>query len=261
MILVIGGIVEARHLCERLNRTCPVTLSVATAYGAQLAEQGNYPVICGKKDAAGFRELIRELDAALVIDCSHPFAQEVSREIGEASRMEEVPLLRYVRRSDPYEGRRIHSVDNFPEAARLAAELCGDRMVFLTVGTNQLGNFTAVLPPHRLVARVLDQPASREQCRACGIPENQVLAKCGTFTLEENLEDFRRFPVGAVVSKDSGAQGGTPEKIAAAEQLGLPTILIVPPRYEGTFFESLDEVEKAALALLEDIREQGRSAL
>ena len=42
--------------------------------------------------------------------------------------------------------------------------------------------------------------------------------KCGPFSKRKNLIDFSKYPVGVVVSKDSGTAGGTAEKIEAAEE-------------------------------------------
>ena len=80
-IFVLGGILEARQLCERLSGSFAVTLSVATAYGAALAEGSGFRVLCGKQDAAGFAALFESEQTDLAVDCSHPFAEAASREL------------------------------------------------------------------------------------------------------------------------------------------------------------------------------------
>lgn len=59
MVLVIGGISEAKVLCERLSEKYETTLSVATEYGAEFAKNGRYRVVCGKKSAEDFQRLLR----------------------------------------------------------------------------------------------------------------------------------------------------------------------------------------------------------
>ena len=242
MILVIGGISEARILCKRLSETYQVTLSMATEYGAELAADSRYTILCGNKDAEDFRQLLQDGRYKLAIDCSHPFAENVSREIAAACEQTGTPLLRYRRKEVSYPGQHIVRVFSFQEAVEKAKELCGDKKVFLSTGSNHLADFAAAISPEQLVARVLDRPASLEICKANGVPDVQVIAKCGPFSKEENLADFSRYPVGVVVSKDSGAAGGTAEKIEAAEELGISTVLICSPVYEGVSYDSLDAI-------------------
>lgn len=250
MVLVIGGISEAKVLCERLSEKYETTLSVATEYGAELAKNGRYRVVCGKKSAEDFQRLLHSDRFDLVIDCSHPFAENVSREIETACKAINIPMLRYKRKPTEYQGEHIVRVTGFPEAIQKAKELCGDKMVFLATGSNHLADFAAQISADKLVARVLDQPASLAICKENGIPDRQVIAKCGPFSKEENLTDFSKYPIGVVVSKDSGAAGGTAEKIEAAEELNLATVLICPPVYHGICYDSLDAVYEQAQTIL-----------
>ena len=250
MILVIGGISEAKALCERLSEKYETTLSVATEYGAELVKGGSYRVVYGKKSAEDFQQLLGSERFSLVIDCSHPFAENVSREIETACKAVNIPILRYKRKSTEYQGEHIVRVTGFPEAIQKAKELRGDKMVFLATGSNHLADFAAQIPADKLVARVLNRQASLAICKENGIPDCQVVAKCGPFSKAENLIDFSKYPVGVVVSKDSGTAGGTAEKIEAAEELNLATVLICPPVYQGVCYDSLDAVYEQAQAIL-----------
>lgn len=244
MILMIGGITEAAILAKRLARKYRVLLSTATEYGAEMAEDSSYQTVWGKRDADGFADLIREWGAQLIVDCSHPFAEVVSAQIAEASRMTGIPLLRYCREQSTENG-IVRPAQNFAEAAQIAENLRGNKMVFSTVGSNHLAEIAAVIPPESIAARVLDRPESAEACQRAGIPPQQVLMARGPFSVEENLRDFGRFPVGVVLTKDSGAAGGTPEKLEAARRLGLPVVMVAPPQPMGEAYTSLDAVCQA----------------
>ncbi|MGI5894029.1 MAG: precorrin-6A reductase [Candidatus Merdivicinus sp.] len=247
MILLIGGITEATSLAEQLAKDYDVLLSVASPYGASLAQNSHYQTICGKRDAAGFVRLMEEYSIRLIVDCSHPFAEQVSKEVETAAQMSGIPLLRY-RRSltcDPQSDRAVLRVRTFSEAAHAARQICGDKLVFSSVGANHLPELAAIIPPEQIVARVLDRPESLEVCRKVGIPPQQILAKRGPFSVEENLHDFGQFSLGVLISKDSGSAGGTPEKLEAAACMNLPVILILPPHSSADAFSSLPELIRA----------------
>ena len=114
MELVIGGISEAKALCERLSEKYETTLSVATEYGAELVKGGSYRVVYGKKSAEDFQQLLGSERFSLVIDCSHPFAENVSREIETACKAVNIPILRYKRKSTGISRGAYCACDRFP---------------------------------------------------------------------------------------------------------------------------------------------------
>ncbi|WP_288405676.1 precorrin-6A/cobalt-precorrin-6A reductase, partial [uncultured Deinococcus sp.] len=62
-----------------------------------------------------------------------------------------------------------------------------------------------------------------------GVPPQNVSAMVGPFSHEFNVAQWRAWSVGAVVTKDSGAQGGLPAKLSAARELGVPLIVVRRP--------------------------------
>ena len=247
MILVIGGISEARELCARLAQREKVLLSVATAYGAKLASGKNFEIEIGRKNTADFLKLIQDRKVRLVIDCSHPFAEEVSRQIREAAAEAGVPLLCYRRKVPEYSYPRLIKVYQFSDAAKEAKRFCSTGKVFLATGSNHIAEFTKELSPDRIAVRVLDRQESADICLKSGIPQQQVITKRGPFTLSENLVDFNRFQADVLVTKESGSAGGTPEKIEAAEKLGIPVVLICPPSPPEHAFDSVEILYRAAM--------------
>ena len=246
MILVIGGITEAKELCKRLSKREHVLLSVATEYGAELAANGGFEIITGRKDTAEFQKLLDSRNIRLVIDCSHPFAENVSQQIRKAAQQADIPLLCYRRTMPEYAYQRIVKLYNFTDAIGKTKNLCRTGKVFLAIGSNHIPEFTEEILPNQLVARVLDRKASVDICLNSGIPKEQILAKRGPFSVQDNLSDFQRFSIDVVVTKESGAAGGTPEKVKAAELLGLPLVLVCPsvPAYD-----SVDALYRAAVSM------------
>jgi precorrin-6A/cobalt-precorrin-6A reductase len=59
-----------------------------------------------------------------------------------------------------------------------------------------------------------------------GIKSSNILAVQGPFSLEFNKAVFNQYHIEVVVTKDSGKSGGVPEKIQAAMETGIDTVVI-----------------------------------
>ena len=167
----------------------------------------------------------------VIVDASHPYAVNVSRNAMAACEKVKVPYVRYERpASDLPEYKNLHVAVDYEEAARLAAGL--GETIFLTTGSRQLGVFRAepLLQGKRLVARVLPEASVLEQCRNLGFLPKDIVAMQGPFSLELNQALYRAFQAEVVVLKNSGNPGGCAEKIAAAVALGLQVVLVDRPR-------------------------------
>ena len=62
-----------------------------------------------------------------------------------------------------------------------------------------------------------------------GLSPKQIVAMQGPFSQALNREMFRQYRADVIVTKNSGAIGGTDTKIAAAVELGLPVVVIDRP--------------------------------
>ena len=56
-----------------------------------------------------------------------------------------------------------------------------------------------------------------------------IIALQGPFTREFNREMFRQYGADVIITKNSGTIGGTDTKFSAADDLGLPVILVDKP--------------------------------
>ena len=89
-LLIFGGTTEGRVLAETLvNQGHRVTVSVATSLGAE--ELGGIPCTIweGRLEEAAMEDRVRAFE--LVIDATHPYAEEVSRYIRKACTKTGVP--------------------------------------------------------------------------------------------------------------------------------------------------------------------------
>lgn len=79
------------------------------------------------------------------------------------------------------------------------------------------------------------------------INPGHIFAMKGVASVELNVALARQCQAAAIVSKDSGPTGGVPQKLAAAQQLGIPLLLVDRPASElavGQVCRSLEDLEK-----------------
>lgn len=227
-ILLFGGTTEGKNLTEFLEeKKIPTLVCTATPYGAQVLPQDmkHVRVLSGRLDVPQMKKLFTALSPRLVIDATHPFAKEVSANIAAAAKKTGVRLIRVKREETP----EIPGAAYF-DSARDAAEFL-DRTegnILLTTGSKDLPVFTGqIRETERLYARVL--PHSAEAARKAGIAEDHILTGEGPFATEENVKHIEETQARFLVSKDSGKEGGLPEKVRAAERTGCALLVIRRP--------------------------------
>jgi precorrin-6A/cobalt-precorrin-6A reductase len=234
MILVLAGTQDGRELAACLQaHGFPVIVSVVSQYGKQLAEFENLNAAAQAFDVIGLYQYFHTKGIKLVVDATHPYAVNVSRNAIEASEKAGVYYLRYERAAVSLPNySKLYRATGFTEAADLAAEL--GHTVFLTTGSRQLKVFKAApkLKTHRLVARVLPDAGVIAACIKLGFTPKDIIAMQGPFSHELNAALYIAYQAEVIVSKNSGAIGGSDTKITAAMELGLPIVVIDRPHIE-----------------------------
>lgn len=236
--VIFGGTSEGRLLSHELAKAgADVTVSVASEYGAE--EQGLFEgvsVELGAKDEDEIFDMIK--DADLVIDATHPYAVIVTDNIRSAAERAGIERLRLLRDETPAEGEAdIRYARDAEDAARIAGEIGGS--VLLTTGSKDLKTYAEALDPELLFPRVLPVVSSIEACEAAGIPHRNIIAVQGPFSEELNKAVIRDYGTDVMITKDSGAAGGFPEKIRAAAECRIPVIVIMRPEEEGLGFDEI----------------------
>lgn len=230
MILVLAGTQDGRQLAAQLAKDYKVIVSVVSQYGRQLASESQVQAQEGILDTDGMLELLRRQQVELLVDASHPYAVNVSRNAMEACGNCGVAYLRYERPQaalPAYD--KLYKAPNYEMAAKQAMVL--GKVIFLTTGSRHLKVFKAAADPavHRLIARVLPEPGVLTECLELGFQPRDIVALQGPFSHELNKALFKEFGTEVVVSKNSGQIGGSDTKFSAARELGLPLVIIDRP--------------------------------
>jgi cobalt-precorrin 5A hydrolase/precorrin-3B C17-methyltransferase len=253
--LVLGGTTEGREVAARLiDDGFSVTVSVTREAGVFSVPKGAN-VLMGGRTAQDWAKLLSDQEAVAgllgVVDATHPFASEASREIAAACDGTGVPLCRFVRAGEAPEGAIM--VADLGRAVDQAIKLTSESdVIFLALGTNDLD---IVMPRIRksgrgVLARMLPTVHSIRQAERSGLSPREIVAVWGAGDADFNAALCREKNVSCIVSRESGAHGSVAEKAEAARRLGIPLVLIARPA-EPEGIESVDDFDR----LLEWCRE------
>ncbi|MHB8858126.1 MAG: precorrin-6A reductase [Thermoleophilia bacterium] len=239
-IYLIGGTTEANRAALRIEQEgYRVVVSVATPLGESVAAAMGLTTEAGRKDAAAMAQCATGLGAEAIIDCSHPFALEASRQAKKAAAIAALPCLRYSRPPMPdasgpgSTGATVIAVESF-EAAAAELKDMGSRAL-LTLGTRHLEPF--VEAGAEFTARVLPLPESIADCRRLGIDAADIIAAWPPFDIDFNRACLRHAGATILVTKDSGREGGIEQKGAAAAAEGAAIIFVKRPPDPGAIHD------------------------
>lgn len=221
-ILILGGTTEGRSLAEALageSDVAPVLSFAGRTQAPQLP-----PIafrIGGFGGIDGLIAYLRDNKTDLVIDATHPFAEQMSAHAKAACRATGIPLVLFSRPPwQAVEGDHWIEVESAVAAALALGE--NPQRVFLTLGRQQLAAFEAA-PTHDYLIRSIDPPVPMPR-----LPKHRLILSRGPFGFEEEVDLMRREKIDILVSKNSGGVA-TYAKIAAARSLGLLVIMMQPP--------------------------------
>ncbi|WP_101772501.1 precorrin-6A reductase [Peptostreptococcus faecalis] len=230
MILVLGGTSDSLKICDRLYEIgiSDFVLSVATDFGKELAESHAKFIINGKMDKKEMKKYIIENEVRQVIDATHPYAIDVSRNAMDACEETDIKYIRFERKSllenITYQGEYI--VDTIEEACGMVLSNEEWENVFIATGNKNLGTYVKLLKSRNIVTRVFPTSETLRNCEAIGLNADNIIAIKGPFNKEINVALLKHAKVDVVITKESGFAGGYLDKISACEELGIPVIVI-----------------------------------
>jgi precorrin-6Y C5,15-methyltransferase (decarboxylating) len=230
-IVLFAGTTEGRQIAEALkDQPVRLTVSVATEYGETLIEPAeNVRVLHGRKNEREIEALLGETGAKLLIDATHPYAVEVTKILKSVAEKTGTEYLRVLRDSEAADG--CVFVDDADAAVAYLNGRQGN--VLLTVGSKELARYTAVNEYRtRLFARILPVKESVDAAFSLGFSGKNLICMQGPFSEGLNAATLKAIDAAYLVTKDTGASGGFPEKIRAAKDCGVTPVVIRRPTEE-----------------------------
>ena len=162
--IVFAGTTEGYEICRFLSANkISILACVATEYGSHSLEAGDYLKIQAKRlDKQEMAELFHKEQPEFVLDATHPYATEVTKNIKSAALDAGISYIRVLRA----ESQSQNAV--YVETTEQAVEYLRDTegKIFLTTGSKELAAFTT-LPDYqeRIYARVLSLSSVVEACQ------------------------------------------------------------------------------------------------
>lgn len=219
--LILGGIADASQLAAEIARA---GIDAVYSYGGRTRAPADQPLptrIGGFGGVSGLADYVRREGITHVIDATHPFAAEMSRNAVEACAQTGTPLIALERAPwTRVPGDKWIEVGDVNAAVAALPE--APARVFLAIGRQHIAPFAA-RPQHIYTLRFVDPPDAPLPFAA------NVIVSRGPFTLDGELEMMRTRGIAWIVARNSGGDGAR-AKIDAARMLGLPVIMISRPR-------------------------------
>ncbi|MEM7318753.1 MAG: cobalt-precorrin-6A reductase [Pseudomonadota bacterium] len=219
-LLILGGTTEATALAKVIAQT---RLRATISYAGRVVSLRTQPMstrVGGFGGVDGLVRYIGEAGVTHIVDATHPFAAQMSRNAKAACDRTRTPLCALTR--PPWKARDGDDWQSVPDIDAAVAALSGPaRRVFLAVGRQQLAGFAAQ-PQHHYLLRLVDQSDG------IVLPKHAIEIARGPFTLAGDLDLMTRHRIEVVVTKNAGGTGAR-AKIDAARRLKLPVIMIDRP--------------------------------
>lgn len=246
-LLLFAGTKNGRDLALTLAQAGhQVHVSSATAYGdSLLTPHKGLTSSYGQLNIETIGALVVEHMAHCVIDSTHPYAIEISKNLIVVTKALGIRLLRYEREKAIREEEGQH-FSCMSSACQYLDQQIGP--VLFTTGVNELHHIVRWMDRERVYVRVLPVEASVTLAKASGINPSHVIALKPPFTLEQNITHIKEYKIKYLVTKDSGKEGNIDEKMEAVKEMGIK--LIVVDRPEIAFHHVCYTVEAIMEALI-----------
>ncbi len=227
-IWLIGGTSDSAEIASEIashHLRCIVTVTTPTAK-TLYPSSDDLTVKIGPLEAEAMVSLCEREAIVAIVDASHPYAVNVSRQAIALSRQQAIPYLRYERprllATSP-----IIQLDSFNTL--LQGDYLSGQRVLLTVGYKALPLFGAWQDRATLFARILPSVHSLEIASSAGFTSDRLIALRPPVSAVLEKALWQQWGITLVVTKASGKAGGEDVKQAVASQLGVSLLVVERP--------------------------------
>ena len=249
----MAGTSDAVKIIKQLDllEDTGIIATTTTKYGGELAlSAGANEVLVGCLGVDDMMKIIDQKKVNLLLDATHPFASEATKNAINAAQKSKIPYIRFERPTTNIEiYQNMYLVNDFEEASKTACELIegiDNGNVLHLAGVSTITPIINKIPPQSLVVRVLPAVYSIKKCLEMGIPSENIVAMQGIFSKEFNRSMMEEYKINVIITKESGESGGTRSKVEAASQLKIPVVMVkrpeIPSLENAITFSDIDEL-------------------
>lgn len=216
-ILILGGTKEAAKLAGQLvEEGHDVTSSLAGRTKEPAPLKGGTR-IGGFGGVLGLISYLQENEIELLIDCTHPFAKQISANAFEAAKAANVKLKTYTR--EPWHKQKDDHWIEVQNLAEARDELPKNARVLLALGSQYIDLFKTRNDVFFLV-RLVDKPANE-----LPLPNHQLLIGKPSSDWQQEQDLLKANNITHIVCRNSGGSGAY-AKIEAARNTSIPVIMV-----------------------------------
>ena len=233
-LLILGGTREAYQLAENLDAKLPHKKIIFSSSLAGTTKTPNIPEgkfrTGGFGGSAGLKNFLVKEEISLLVDATHPFAENISKNALLASSDLGLPFLVLNRppwvKNSKDQWIEVSSLKNavkyLKNVEKKTGSLFSTGSIFLTTGNKELWLFQNSLNYHFLV-RTVEEPELVSEW-----PQATFLKDRGPYTLENEIKLLKKHKISMLVAKNSGGIS-TYAKIEAARYFKIPVLMVRRP--------------------------------
>lgn len=225
MIWVIGGTKDSRDFLEEfIKYDNDIIVSTATEYGAKLIENLPVKTSSEKMDKEDMLKFIEDNKITRVIDTSHPYAFEVSKNAMEVAEEKNIEYFRFEREKIDGLPKKYKNFEKIESLIEYVESLDGN--ILVTLGSNNVHRFKDLKNLSNIYFRILSRWDMVKKCEDNNILPKNIIAMQGPFTEKMNIAMMEQLNIKYLVTKKTGSTGGEKEKIDACDKLNVEVIYL-----------------------------------
>lgn len=244
MIWVIGGTKDSRIFLEKFaSADKNIIVSTATEYGGKLLEGLPVKVVSERLPLELMRGFVEKNSIKTIVDISHPYAFEVSKNAMKVAEEFSVAYYRFEREEIHIIPDRFSEFQNINDLLEYCDKLEGN--ILVTLGSNNIEHFSKLKNLEKFYFRILPKWDMVKKCEDNGILPKNIIAMQGPFSLNMNKAMIEQLNIKYLVTKKGGVTGGEREKIDACNEKGIEVVLLDKPQIQyPNCYRNIDDLIK-----------------
>ena len=208
MIWIIGGTKDSRSILDEVLkvREDEIIVSTATEYGGKLledvAKNEKVHVLSERLNVLQIESMILEKKIDLIIDASHPYAQNISNTVismvsylnERAEKGKEIKYVRFERKMVDYGSENVFKFKNLQEIIMFLNKV-ENKNVLSTLGSNALMELQKIEERNNLFVRILPTISSIQNAEELGYLPKNIIAMQGPFSKEMNVAILKSYKI------------------------------------------------------------------
>jgi precorrin-6A/cobalt-precorrin-6A reductase len=245
MIWIVGGTSDTTKLLDLLSGKIDFSkliVSVTTDYGEQLLKFYKVKIFKGKIEKEEIHNFIEKNQIDTIVDTSHPYAENISKNILELIDLEKINYIRY---------ERAKSIENNEDTFESVEKLIDyinknmkNEVILSTLGSKAIPKL-AEIENNKVFLRILPTVESVKSAIDYNFLPKDIIAIQGPFSKEFEEEILKFYKASVLLTKDSGEAGGLSEKLEVCKKLGIKCLIVSRPKIDYlNVLENIEEILK-----------------